>query len=173
VSDPNFNISEYRRALSSFMTGVTVVTTIDDLGNPRGFTTNSFTSVSLNPPLVLVCIAKAAGSCSVFTDADGYAVNILAEDQRHAATIFASQEVDRFSCVEWSIGPAGNPVFSDAASWVDCSLYNRIDAGDHWILIGQTVGFDSKAKPLLGYGRGSYFTASLEHSASKDIGSRT
>jgi hypothetical protein len=118
-------------------------------------------------------IAKAEGSCPVFTDADGYAVNILAEDQRHAATIFASQEVDRFSCVEWSIGPAGNPVFSDAASWVDCSLYNRIDAGDHWILIGQTVEFDSKAKPLLGYGRGSYFTASLEHSASKDTGSRT
>lgn len=168
VIKTNFNIAEYRKTLGSFMTGVTVVTTIDDLGNPRGFTANSFTSVSLNPPLILVCIAKVAGSCPVFTEADGFAVNILAEDQRHVAIIFASRETDRFSFVEWSIGPGGNPVFTDAASWIDCSLRDQIDAGDHWILIGQTVGFDSRAKPLLGFCQGSYFSASLEHSANRD-----
>ena len=88
--DQMFDEAAYRRTLGSFLTGVTVITTLDDRGNPRGFTANSFTSVSMNPPLILVCIAKGAQCCPVFTAANGYAVNILAEDQRNTAAVFAS-----------------------------------------------------------------------------------
>lgn len=169
----DLDIAAYRNTLGSFMTGVTVITTVDDQCDPRGFTANSFTSVSLDPPLVLVCIAKTARSCPVFTNGNGYAVNILAEDQRNVATIFASREPDRFSSVKWNIGPAGHPVFTDAAAWIDCRLHNKMDAGDHWILVGQTVGFSHTTKPLLGYSRGSYFSASLEHSANTGTGRST
>src|SRR5690348_18311076 len=92
---------ELRRAFGTFMTGVTVITTHGADGSPRGFTANSFTSVSLDPPLLLVCIGKGAASLDTFLHADGFAVSILAEAQKEASGIFASKRPDKFAAVAW------------------------------------------------------------------------
>lgn len=166
MTAPTFDPRELRQALGTFLTGVTVVTTLDPSGVPRGFTANSFTSVSLEPPLVLVCIAKHAGSYDVFERSDGFAINILSEQQLELARRFASPASDRFSAVTWRPGPAGHPVFADTAAWLDCHHHQLIDAGDHLIMIGGVAGFEHTNRPPLGYSRGAYVSASLERSAS-------
>lgn len=161
---------ELRSVLGAFATGVTVVTTIGDDGQPRGFTANSFTSVSLDPPLVLVCLAKGAASRPVFEAATGYAVNILAEDQREVSRVFASKIEDRFATVPWQPGPAGNPIFAGTAAWLDCSMHRAMDAGDHVILIGQVRGYGQAPVNPLGYCRGAYITFGLEQKAMDSAG---
>ncbi|MGF7160772.1 flavin reductase (DIM6/NTAB) family NADH-FMN oxidoreductase RutF [Rhodoligotrophos appendicifer] len=156
---------ELRNAFGAFVTGVTVVTTIDAEGRPRGFTANSFSSVSINPPLLLVCIAKAAASCASFIEGRGFAVNILAESQREASVLFASKRTDKFESVAWRQGPIGSPILDDVVGWFDCRNYARFDAGDHVILIGHVEDFGYSAAEPLGYIRGSYFTPSMEQDA--------
>ncbi|MBI1385553.1 MAG: flavin reductase [Rhizobiales bacterium] len=165
MSDGPIDPRALRQALGAFVTGVTVVTTFDKDGVPRGFTANSFTSVSLAPPLVLVCIAKRNGSFPAFAASDGYAVNILSQEQRAVANTFASPAVDRFSSVGWREGPAGHPVFEGVAAWFDCRRHDYVDAGDHLVLIGEVIGFDGTPHPPLGYCRGSYILPALEHEA--------
>jgi flavin reductase (DIM6/NTAB) family NADH-FMN oxidoreductase RutF len=156
---------ELRRAFGTFMTGVTVITTRGADGSPRGFTANSFTSVSLNPPLLLVCIGKGAASLDTFLRADGFAVSILAETQKEASGVFASKRPDKFAAVAWRPGPAGHPIVEGAVSWFDCTRHAVIDAGDHVVLIGCVEGFAySDANPL-GYARGGYVTLGLEQAA--------
>lgn len=104
------------------MTGVTVVTTHDPDGNPIGFTANSFTSVSLDPPLVLVCIANSSSNYAAFEQAEGFAVNVLAEDQKGVSNTFARPVEDRFAAVSWQQGPQGSPVFEGVSAWFDCSM---------------------------------------------------
>ena len=154
-----------RNAFGSFMTGVTVVTTVDANGDPRGFTANSFTSVSLDPPLLLICIAKTASSYPVFSKAPGFVVNILAEDQKDVSGIFASKRPDKFAAVNWSRSANGLPVIGGALSWFDCSRREVIDAGDHVILIGAIRGFDAREANPLGYARGGYVSLGLEQAA--------
>jgi flavin reductase (DIM6/NTAB) family NADH-FMN oxidoreductase RutF len=101
MTDRPIDAMDLRRALGAFATGVTVVTTVDGDGNPRGFTANSFTSVSLEPPLILVCLAKRAASCPVFQVAESFAVNILSEDQKAVSSAFSSPTADRFGTVDW------------------------------------------------------------------------
>lgn len=160
-----FDLRDYRQALGAYLTGVTVVATVDAQGQPRGFTANSFTSVSLDPPLVLVCIAKSAGSLEAFTGADGYAVNILSEDQEEVSTVFATPTRDRFDRVDWHLGPAGHPVFDKAAAWLDCRRHDLVDAGDHVIMIGKVAGYAHSLQSPLGYSRGTYVSAGLERKA--------
>ncbi|WP_368904408.1 alpha/beta fold hydrolase [Taklimakanibacter lacteus] len=156
---------DLRTAFGSFMTGVTIVTTIDADGAPRGFTANSFTSVSLDPPLLLVCIARAASSCATFTAARGFAVNILAESQKDISGVFASKRADKFSAVAWHAATSGNPLIDGAVAWFDCARADVIDAGDHVILMGAIRGFaHSDANPL-GYARGGYVALGLEQAA--------
>lgn len=164
---------DLRDALGAFVTGVTVVTTTGLNGQPRGFTANSFTSVSLDPPLVLVCISRAAASLSVFQEAAGFAVNILAEDQRQVSHLFASKDPKKFAAVVWSPGPAGNPIFDGAAAWVDCTRHQVVDAGDHVILIGRVVACAHAPLKPLGYCRGAYVTFGLEERVVAAEGRRT
>lgn len=166
MTAPAFDPRELRQALGTFLTGVTVVTTLDQSEMPRGFTANSFTSVSLDPPLVLVCIAKHAGSYPVFEQCDGFGINILSEQQQELACCFSSPTSDRFSNVTWRPGPAGHPVFADTAAWLDCHRHQLIDAGDHLIMIGRVAGLEHTSRPPLGYSRVTYVSASLERSAS-------
>ena len=154
-----------RNAFGSFMTGVTVVTTIDANGEPRGFTANSFTSVSLDPPLLLICIAKTASSCPVFSKAPGFAVNILAEDQKPVSGIFASKRPDKFSEVAWRMSGNGLPIIDGSLSWFDCARREVIDAGDHVILLGAIRAFDAREANPLGYARGGYVSLGLEQAA--------
>ncbi len=149
-----------RDAFGSFLTGVTVVTAHNDLGQPVGFTANSFTSVSLDPPLVLVCLANTSRNFETFTKASGFAVNILSEDQTEISNTFAGKSEDRFGAVDWSIGPEGSPILQGTAAWFDCVLSKTVEAGDHVILIGEVKAFDQQSKPGLGYARGAYITPS-------------
>lgn len=150
-----------RDAFGAFLTGVTVVTTVDDAGAPIGFTANSFTSVSLDPPLLLVCLAKTSRNYATLTAAKGFGVNILSEGQKDVSNTFARPVEDRFAAVDWRPGPHGSPVFTDVAAWFDCATHDVVDAGDHVILIGRVEGFDNSGKTGLGYARGGYFTPAL------------
>lgn len=145
-----------RRAFGTFVTGVTVITTQEADGTPRGMTANSFTSVSLDPPLLLVCVAKSASSFQAFTEADCFAVNILHEGQVDVSATFASKSPEKFQSVNHDRVHTGAPVLTDSLTWFDCSLYNSIDAGDHAILIGQVRAFGTSPTAPLGFCRGRY-----------------
>lgn len=147
---------ELRRTFGTFVTGVTVVTTRDEDGLPRGMTANSFTSVSLDPPLLLVCIGKAASSFSAFSSAESFAVNVLHDRQREAASVFASKSASKFDTIAHSVVHTGAPVLSDSLTWFDCTVHDRIDAGDHVILIGQVRAFGTSPAAPLGFCRGRY-----------------
>jgi flavin reductase (DIM6/NTAB) family NADH-FMN oxidoreductase RutF len=151
-----------REAFGSFMTGVTVVTTHDANNNPLGFTANSFTSVSIDPPLVLVCMANSSANYDVLVNADRFAINVLCEQQKEISNTFARPVDDRFSTVNWRKGPHGSPVIEDVSAWFDCSSFKQVEAGDHVILIGKVEAFEANAAPGLGYSRGAYVTPSTE-----------
>lgn len=156
---------ELRRALGCFVTGVTVVTTIAADGEPRGFTANSFTSVSLDPPLVLVCIAKRAGSYDTFCATRAFAINILQDGQREVSATFASPSSDKFSDLACTTAQTGSPILQDCAAWLDCEMHEQIDAGDHVILIGRVVDLAHSPRTPLGYYSGSYVGFGMERRA--------
>lgn len=149
---------ELRRCFGSFMTGVTIVTSHDADQNPVGFTANSFTSVSLDPPLLLVCIDNKSDNISAYTKGNGFAVNVLAADQEELSNRFASPIDDRFDGVNWSTTATGHPVFDDTAAYFDCTLDQTVAAGDHTVLIGRIEACHSSGKAGLGYSSGKYFT---------------
>ncbi|MDB6182570.1 flavin reductase [Paracoccus fistulariae] len=154
-----------RNAFGTFMTGVTVVTGKTADGTPIGFTANSFTSVSLDPPLVLVCLANRSSNFDHFAAAGGFAVNVLSEEQKDISNTFARPVEDRFAAVDWRDGPHGAPVIEGVSAWFDCSMHDTVNAGDHLILIGRVEAFDTSPAPGLGYARGAYVTPALEKAA--------
>ena len=160
-----FDPRALRNAFGTFMTGVTVVTTLDEEGNPLGFTANSFSSVSLDPALVSICLANTSRNYGSFAQAKGFAVNILAESQKDVSNTFARPVEDRFSIVDWRLGPYGSPLFDGVSAWFDCSTFKTVEAGDHLILIGQVEAFDTSTAPGLGYARGAYVTPAAEAEA--------
>lgn len=161
-----------RKTLGQFLTGVTIITTTTEEGEPIGFTANSFTSVSLDPPLVLVCIAKNANCSEVFTAAKHYAVNILAESQQQLSNTFASPIEDRFEKTEWTTKATGSPVFYDTVGWLDCNRHKLVDGGDHLILLGEVVAFDQSPQLPLGYFQGNYFSVGMAQKALAAIGDK-
>lgn len=163
MSEPAISdIRELRRTLGCFATGVTVVTTLDASGQPRGMTANSFTSVSLDPALILICVAKTAPILAAFDTAEGFAVNILEEQQRDLSQRFATPSPDKFAGLNWRPGVTGAPVLSETVAYLDCRLHQRIEAGDHVILIGAVADYGrSDASPLL-FCRGSYGAIAAE-----------
>ncbi|GJE27670.1 alpha/beta fold hydrolase [Methylobacterium organophilum] len=165
TQEPAAAPKRFRNALGAFATGVTVVTTLQEDGEPRGFTANSFSSVSLDPPLVSICIARTASSHPVFKAAPRFAVNILAQDQRDVSGVFASKRPDKFEQVAWASGATGSPVLEGCAAWFDCRLHQVVAAGDHDILIGEVVDFDGSGRMPLGYCRGAYVEFGLAQEA--------
>lgn len=151
-------IRELRDAFGSFMTGVTVVTTCKDDGTPLGFTANSFASVSLDPALLLVSIAKTSSNYNNFANASHFAINILAQEQKDVSNTFARPSDDRFANLAWTKSASHNPVIDQVSAWFDCTTYQVVDAGDHAILIGKVEDFGSAGFAGLGYYRGAYFT---------------
>ena len=146
-----------RDALGCFATGVTVVTCLTEEGTPAGLTVNSFTSVSLDPPLLLVCLAKPAASAVALTVASHFAVNVLQTGQQPASIRFATRDEDRFGATAWSCGEAGAPILKDSLGVFECRRHAVYDGGDHHILVGEVVkaSFDASLDPLL-YFRGRY-----------------
>ena len=160
-----FDPKVLRRAFGSYMTGVTVVTACNSEGMPVGFTANSFTSVSLDPPLLLVCPGNHLSSIDVFRDCKHFAVNILAEGQENVSNIFASSKGDRFGQVEWSFNDLGVPLIENALTQFSCKTHKKMDVGDHHILIGEVVDFTNKEGMGLGYCKDGYFSLSREQQA--------
>ena len=155
-----------RAAFGSFMTGVTVVTTTDDEGCNFGFTANSFTSVSIDPPLILVCPGKFLSSFDTFQTCTHFCINILAQDQQDIANIFASYKGDRFAKVDWTPDENGMPMLSHAIARFSCKTFDRHAAGDHVILVGQVTDFDHTVGRGLGYSYGRFFSLDMERDAS-------
>lgn len=149
----NYSTTDLRRAFSRYPTGVTVVTTRTEEGKAVGFTANSFTSVSMSPALLLICLDKRATVHEAFLKSSGFAVNILAHDQREAAVRFASRVPDRFEDVSWESSKRGYPILSGHAAFFECLLHQAIPAGDHTIFVGQIVDMgDRDALPLAFHG---------------------
>ena len=139
-----------RDALGCFATGVTVVTCLNEEGEPAGITVNSFTSVSLDPPLLLVCLYKEAASALALTKATHFAINVLQTGQQPASITFSTRVEDRFGQMPWSCGEAGAPILKDSLGVFECENYAVYDGGDHHILVGQVVkaSFDASLDPL-------------------------
>lgn len=147
----------FRDALGCFATGVTVVTAMCPDGSPVGLTANSFTSVSLDPPLLLVCIANSAGSAPFLRDAERFAVNVLQIGQQPTSNRFAGKGEDRFGLTPWEVGEYGTPVLTGSLSSFECARDAVHDGGDHFILVGRVLKaiFEPRRDPLL-YFRGKY-----------------
>ena len=151
-----------RQALGSFPTGVTVVSCLDKDNNPLGFTANSFTSVSLDPQLISICIDKESFNIDTFSITEHFAVSILSESQQSISTTFATPNEERFKDIDWRSEDTGSPIISNAVAWFDCKTEQVVDAGDHLILIGKIISFDSSPKTPLMYLRGNYVNLGLE-----------
>lgn len=147
----------FRDALGCFATGVTVVTAFCPDGTPIGLTANSFTSVSLDPPLLLVCIANNAGSAPFLREAERFAVNVLQIGQQPTSNRFAGKGEDRFAATPWEVGEFGTPVLTGSLSSFECVRDAVHDGGDHFLLVGRVVKaiFEPRRDPLL-YFRGKY-----------------
>jgi flavin reductase (DIM6/NTAB) family NADH-FMN oxidoreductase RutF len=145
-----------RDALGCFATGVTVVTCLHE-GEPAGLTVNSFTSVSLDPPLLLVCVHKKATSAGALTSAPHFAVNVLQTGQQPASIRFSTRDEDRFGTTRWACGEAGAPILEESLGVFECERFAVYDGGDHHILVGRVekASFDASLDPLL-YFRGRY-----------------
>jgi flavin reductase (DIM6/NTAB) family NADH-FMN oxidoreductase RutF len=150
------NRDEFRAALGRFASGVTVVTTKDSGGRLHGITVSAFCSVSLEPPLILVCIEKSTGSHYAFEQSDSFVVNILREDQQYISDRFASYLSDKFAGMEYHLGIADLPVLKDVLANLECRLVNSHDNGDHTIYVGQIeTATIREGKPLI-YWHGNY-----------------
>lgn len=156
TSAEGFNTRELRNALGSFATGVTIITTRDREGKLHGMTANSFTSVSLSPPLVLWSSSLYAQSLPAFQEATHFVVNILAFDQIELSNHFAKQSDDKFINVAHIIPESGAPVLIGAAAHFECRNEFRHYGGDHIIFIGHVERFAYTDRPTLLFCRGKY-----------------
>jgi flavin reductase (DIM6/NTAB) family NADH-FMN oxidoreductase RutF len=160
VIDPR----ELRNALGAFATGVTIVTTLvndeHDGQGPVAMTANSFSSVSLEPPLILWSLARNAQSFKAFEQAEHFAVHILHSGQQGLSNICATKNADKFAEISWHPGINGVPIFDDYNTCFQCSVESKVDGGDHLIILGRVCAIDNKERethstPLLFY-QGQY-----------------
>jgi flavin reductase (DIM6/NTAB) family NADH-FMN oxidoreductase RutF len=140
----------YRRTCAQFATGITVVTTLDENGHPHGMTVNSFSSVSLEPPLVLVSIDLRNAILGHFVSTSWFAINILADGQEELSRRFSSAAENRFVGLAWRAGISGVPLLDGVLGCLECYVVRRFDAGDHAILVGEVKKAEYReGKPLV------------------------
>jgi flavin reductase (DIM6/NTAB) family NADH-FMN oxidoreductase RutF len=139
-----------------FATGITIVTVLDSFGAPNGMTANSFTSVSLSPPLILVSIDRKASILGYFRPGTPFAINILGEEHKELSSRFARSSQDRrFDGVAWSPGETGAPILADMLATVECAVTQRVEAGDHVVMIGEALHATwREGRPLLYFNSG-------------------
>jgi flavin reductase (DIM6/NTAB) family NADH-FMN oxidoreductase RutF len=156
----------FRRVCGKYATGITVLTILDFDGKPQGMTANSFTSVSLDPPLVLVCVDRKSMMAELFAHGAKFAINVLDEDQKHLSTCFAQRGCDRFQGIEWSPGETGAPVLPEMLATLECFVSKLVEAGDHVVVIGQVLHATWRdGRPLI-YFNSSYQSLQVEPNAS-------
>jgi flavin reductase (DIM6/NTAB) family NADH-FMN oxidoreductase RutF len=153
---------DFRTVLGHFATGVTIITTVDSDGHPSGLTASSFTSVSLNPPLILVCVAHSAQSFPALRDSGRFAVNILSIEQeaisRRFATAPTARGAEKFEGLPYKPGQLGVPLLEEAHAHLECVTVHAYEGGDHTIFVGRVEAVSSQGHgpgPLLYY-RGKY-----------------
>jgi flavin reductase (DIM6/NTAB) family NADH-FMN oxidoreductase RutF len=148
---------EFRRVLGHWVTGVSVVTAQPANGQPCGLTANAVCSVSLDPPLVLVCVEQTADSHDCIASAGAFSVNVLRSEQEELARRFAAHDVtEKFKGVAYHAEATGAPILDDALAWVDCRTWATYEAGDHTIYIGRVLAGDAREGAPLLYYRGGY-----------------
>jgi len=148
----------FRKALGCFASGVTVVTTLSpETGAPIGVTVSAFSSLSLQPPLVLFCLGKQTSTLPAFKTHGHFAINILSEHQRDLSIRFASRAEDKWKGVDWAAWESGVPILGHCLTNLECRLVEALDGGDHVIFVGQVerMKHDEGGSPLI-YFRGSY-----------------
>jgi len=145
-----------RRTLGKFATGITVVTCPGTDGTPRGITVNSFTSVSLEPPLVLWNIGKRSSSLNAYLSAKHYAIHVLGSEQEYLAQHFARRDHKSFDAIEHTISDDGVPILPNVLARLDCETYQIHEAGDHHIIIGRVIDHEARAGQPVLYFDGGY-----------------
>lgn len=160
-----FDPKDFRRALGMFGTGVTIVTTRAENGEPVGITANSFNSVSLEPPMVLWSLAKNARSLPVFQNADTWNVHILSNEQEALSNRFARAGEDKFSGLPLDSEAAHAPLLQDCSARFRCKTAFQYDGGDHIIFVGEVTDYDANPHPPLLYVTGGYALASRKANA--------
>ena len=148
--------ARFRSVLGHFATGVTIITALDD-DEPVGMAANSFTSLSLDPPLILFCVAHTSSTWPRIERAGTFAVNILGEEHEELSNLFARKGADRFGQTPWRIGVSGAPVLEEAIAYLDCRFEAEYPGGDHKIIVGRVLDLDVRegSRPLLFY-KGGY-----------------
>ncbi|MGB9458658.1 MAG: flavin reductase family protein [Bryobacteraceae bacterium] len=147
---------DFRCACGRFTTGVTIASVVDRQGTPHGLTVNSFTSVSLDPPLVLIALAHSASVMDAFSGASFFSLNVLAAGQRDLAERFALKGHDRFDGLAWHAGETGAPLLPHTLAEIECAIRQRFTAGDHDLFVGEMVrAVVREGEPLL-YFSGRY-----------------
>jgi 3-hydroxy-9,10-secoandrosta-1,3,5(10)-triene-9,17-dione monooxygenase reductase component len=147
----------FRNALGQFCTGVVIATGCVN-GRPAGFAAQSFSSVSLDPPLVSLCPARTSTSWPRLRESGSFCINILAAGQKAVCDVFAQSGIDKFAALPWHPGVTGSPVLDGVLAYVDCDLEAEHDAGDHTVVLGRVRDvriLDPEGSPLLFF-RGSY-----------------
>ncbi|HET8882442.1 MAG TPA: flavin reductase [Solimonas sp.] len=148
-----FDPTEFRKALGTFATGVTIITTRTADGTPIGLTANSFNSVSLTPPLVLWSLANTSASLDVFRSAEYWAVHVLATDQEELSARFAKRGIDKFAGLDIENGHGGTPLLRGCTARFQCRTAFQYEGGDHQIFVGEVLGFDrAESAPLVFHG---------------------
>jgi flavin reductase (DIM6/NTAB) family NADH-FMN oxidoreductase RutF len=152
----DIDTARFRQVLGHFATGVTVVTTAEK-GVPVGLSVNSFTSVSLEPPLVAFCVAVTSTTWPRIRTVGSFCVNILSEDQEDLCRVFAMRGTEKFRGVGWRPAESGAPIIAGTLAWLDCTVAAEHDAGDHVIVVGRVreLGVAHEGRPLVFY-RGGY-----------------
>jgi flavin reductase (DIM6/NTAB) family NADH-FMN oxidoreductase RutF len=165
----------YREVLGHYPTGVALVTAIDDSNTPVGMIVGSFTSVSLDPPLIAYLPAKTSYAYSRISTASRFVINVLSAEQENLCRRFASRIEDKWAGVSWTTSAAGAPILDDAVAWIECSVDSVIEAGDHYIVLGKVeeLSVVNPSSPLLffqgGYGR--FTIGSLVAGSAPDLAS--
>ena len=139
-SEAGVTSAEFRRACGRFATGVTIASVLDAQGTPHGLTVSSFTSVSLDPPLILICLGHRVSAIEVFRASAHFVINVLAEDQHDLAERFTRKGQDRFEGLKWQPGKTGVPMLAGVLVAIECAVRQRLTAGDHDIFVGEMVG---------------------------------
>jgi flavin reductase (DIM6/NTAB) family NADH-FMN oxidoreductase RutF len=166
MSLPPIEQQLFRRVCGKYATGITVVTILDANQTPHGMTANSFTSVSLDPPLVLFCIDRKTAFLSHFLSGARYAINVLHEEQQEVSTCFARTGRDRFQGVAWTPGANGAPILAGVLASLECSVTQMVEAGDHVVVIGKVLHATWREGQPLVYFNSSYQSLRTESSAS-------
>lgn len=169
MTESKFEKNDFRRALSQFPTGVTVITTLDADQKPVGVTASSFNTVSMDPPLVLWSVDKNAFSAKIFENAEYFAVNVLAKDQMDTSNRFASRGEDKFKDVDYRSGIGGSPLLNHFSAQFECKTWNVYEGGDHFIIVGevQNYAYNETTSPLV-FSCSSYAITGQFPKASKD-----